>query len=367
MPSTHPPHTYAPSSTLHTLFSSIKPGQAHLSNKPFHRRGPWGTGWRKRRSFVGKMAYSVTYLLWSPTTNHKFPATFRRLVCLMLWVAKQIDIPVDLAKCVLEMCPYDIASHWPSPPQLPEPPQATPAEEQATPAEEQATPAEEQAIPTEEQATPAEEQATPAEEHPTPADAWLLVDLHPTEYMDLHQAEYIPTPITPEYTEPNSPPAFDIGQWVMDPQPSLYDRRRVFETFQALCAPPAPAPAGVGNLYLDLLDGLPLPPQRTRRRQALSVGVSAADAPVAVEDAPRLGAPGHDVGAMAEHLPGAEREAACAHRRPRKRSAAEAEPSRAERDAKRPKHSRCPLQISGSAGGAAWQGSGDVCVGSDGH
>jgi hypothetical protein len=173
-------------------FISIKPGQAHLSNKRFHRRGPWGTGWRKRRSFVGKMAYSVTYLLWSPTTNHKFPATFRRLVCLMLWVAKQIDIPVDLAKCVLAMCPYDIASHWPSPPQLPEPPQATPAEEQATPAEEQA----------------------------------------------IH----------------------------------------------------------------------------------------------------------------------------C-----RKRSAAEAEPSRAERDAKRPKHSRCPLQISGSAGGAAWQGSGDVCVGSDGH
>ena len=192
MPTTHPPHTYAPSPTLHTLFSSIKPGQAHLSNKRFFRRGPWGTGWRKGRSFVGKMAYSVTYLLWSPTTNHKFPEEFRRLVCLMLWVAKQIDVPVDLAKCVLAMCPYDIASHWPSPPQLPEPPQATPAEEQATPAEEQA----------------------------------------------IH----------------------------------------------------------------------------------------------------------------------------C-----RKRSAAEAEPSRAERDAKRPKHSRCPLQISGSAGGAAWQGSGDVCVGSDGH
>ena len=318
MPTTHPPHTYAPSSTLHTLFSSIKPGQAHLSNKRFHRRGPWGTGWRKRRSFVGKMAYSVTYLLWSPTTNHKFPAEFRRLVCLMLWVAKQIDVPVDLAKCVLAMCPYDIASHWPSPPQLPEPPQATPAEEQATPAEEQATPAEEQAIPTEEQATPAEEQATPAEEWvPCPNDMYSKMD-----------------------------------GW------------RVFETFQALCAPPAPAPAGVGNLYLDLLDGLPLPPAPAL---PLSVGVSAADAPVAVEDAPRLGAPGHDVGAMAEDLPGAQREAACAHRRPRKRSAAEAEPSRAKRHAKRPKHSRCPLQISGSAGGAAWQGSGDVCVGSDGH
>ena len=259
MPTTHPPHTYAPSSTLHTLFSSIKPGQAHLSNKRFHRRGPWGTGWRKRRSFVGKMAYSVTYLLWAPTTNHKFPAKFRRLVCLMLWVAKQIDIPVDLAKCVLAMCPYDIASHWPSPPQLPEPPQATPAEEQATPAEEQATPAEEQAIPTEEQATPAEEQATPAEEQATPAEE-----------------QAIPT-------EEQATPAEE----------------------QATPAEEQATPA----------DAMLLRPRK--------------------------------------HC--------------RKRSAAEAEPSRAERDAKRPKHSRCPLQISGSAGGAAWQGSGDVCVGSDGH
>ena len=61
------------------------------------------------------MSYSVTHYVWSPEVHRLFPATFHQLVRLLLWVARHLGLPLDLLTCILAMCPYDIASHWPPP------------------------------------------------------------------------------------------------------------------------------------------------------------------------------------------------------------------------------------------------------------
>ena len=37
----------------------VMPGLAHLSNKPFGKRGFWGRPWRTNREFVGRINYGA--------------------------------------------------------------------------------------------------------------------------------------------------------------------------------------------------------------------------------------------------------------------------------------------------------------------
>ena len=54
----------------------ILPAIAHLSGTPFspHAWG-WGT-WRDRRAFVGKVEYSIRYLLWAPKVHSRYKGTW---------------------------------------------------------------------------------------------------------------------------------------------------------------------------------------------------------------------------------------------------------------------------------------------------
>ena len=63
----------------------IHPGVAHLSNKPFGRRAPWGgDALRTRRLFVGRVSYGARWLLWNPEVHARFPIGFRDAVLTVL-------------------------------------------------------------------------------------------------------------------------------------------------------------------------------------------------------------------------------------------------------------------------------------------
>jgi|AntAceMinimDraft_1070359.scaffolds.fasta_scaffold38277_1 hypothetical protein len=82
----------------------IWPGTAHLSNKPFGRRAPWGgDALRPRRQFVGRVGYAVRWLLWNPEPeiHAKFPMGFRRAVEATLLCAKREE-------CYLSYCGDEI-------------------------------------------------------------------------------------------------------------------------------------------------------------------------------------------------------------------------------------------------------------------
>jgi hypothetical protein len=68
-------------------------GAAHISNRPFELRGPWGgSGWRDRRSFVGQITYSFQQVLWSPKSHPRYPPKFRHVVRCLLY-AKPVPAP----------------------------------------------------------------------------------------------------------------------------------------------------------------------------------------------------------------------------------------------------------------------------------
>jgi len=62
----------------------VLPGLAHLSNKPFGKRGFWGRPWRMNREFVGRVQYGVRWKMWSPDNHLGFPLGFRRAVTTMM-------------------------------------------------------------------------------------------------------------------------------------------------------------------------------------------------------------------------------------------------------------------------------------------
>ena len=62
----------------------VLPGLAHLSNRPFGKRGFWGRPWRTNREFVGKVLYGVRWRMWSPNSHHDFPVGFKEAVMTML-------------------------------------------------------------------------------------------------------------------------------------------------------------------------------------------------------------------------------------------------------------------------------------------
>mmetsp|Transcript_15120 Transcript_15120/g.36925 ORF Transcript_15120/g.36925 Transcript_15120/m.36925 type:complete len:355 (+) Transcript_15120:309-1373(+) len=66
-------------------FIYVLPGMAHLCNVPFSRSGTegmhwWGSPWRPRREFVGRVSYGVRWLLWNPDINCTLPPAFREIV-----------------------------------------------------------------------------------------------------------------------------------------------------------------------------------------------------------------------------------------------------------------------------------------------
>ena len=59
-------------------FIMVYPGLAHLSPEPFSDDGPWwGSPWRRRRQFVGKLSYGARYILWNPKAHAAFSGTFQ--------------------------------------------------------------------------------------------------------------------------------------------------------------------------------------------------------------------------------------------------------------------------------------------------
>lgn len=90
----------------------VYPGLAHLSNRPFGRRGMWGFPWRDNREFVGRIQYGVGYILWNPEVHHKFPVEFRNAVKTCLLCARRRESPLNLLQddvvfYILNMCKYD--------------------------------------------------------------------------------------------------------------------------------------------------------------------------------------------------------------------------------------------------------------------
>ena len=68
----------------------ILPGTAHLSNKPFGRRAPWGgDALRQGRLFVGRVNYGARWMLWNPETHARFPLGFRAATEAMLMGGKR--------------------------------------------------------------------------------------------------------------------------------------------------------------------------------------------------------------------------------------------------------------------------------------
>ena len=116
----------------------VFPGLAHLSPDPFGADGPWwGSPWRRRRAFVGKLSYGARYVLWRPVpaAHTRFDPTFRKGVvaafyaltmgwggsarCGNLVDGVEVDamfytgLPTDCVLYILHLARYD----WFEPPQ----------------------------------------------------------------------------------------------------------------------------------------------------------------------------------------------------------------------------------------------------------
>jgi len=90
----------------------VFPGLAHLSNRPFGRRGMWGFPWRDNREFVGRIHYGVGYTLWNPEVHQQFPVEFRNAVKECLLCARRPESPLhsmqdDVIFYIVNMCKYD--------------------------------------------------------------------------------------------------------------------------------------------------------------------------------------------------------------------------------------------------------------------
>ena len=107
----------------------VFPGLAHLSPDPFGADGPWwGSPWRRRRAFVGKLSYGARYVLWRPVpaAHTRFDPTFRRGVVAAFYALTMGwgGLPTDCVLYILHLARYD----WFEPPEsetqetLPPPP-----------------------------------------------------------------------------------------------------------------------------------------------------------------------------------------------------------------------------------------------------
>ena len=109
----------------------ILPGLAHISHIPFAYQHPWGSAWRRCRQFVGRVDYSITHMLWTPSKHRNFPPEFKRLVITLLMTRSRgtsplSRVPEDVIFHLINMIPCD----WVPPP--PPPPTASEITAEAT-------------------------------------------------------------------------------------------------------------------------------------------------------------------------------------------------------------------------------------------
>lgn len=91
-------------------FVDIFPGLAHLSPEPFSGRGPWwGSPWRRRRQFVGKLDYGARYTLWGPKAHTAFSSTFKNGVAAAFFALAVgwRGLPTDCVLYILHLARYD--------------------------------------------------------------------------------------------------------------------------------------------------------------------------------------------------------------------------------------------------------------------
>ncbi len=92
-PHPHPPKRPPPPAAraVQDKVIRLNPGMAHLSNRPFGKRGFWGRPWRNNREFVGKVLYGVRWRMWnpSPETMAAFPLGFQRAVLTMMCASRR--------------------------------------------------------------------------------------------------------------------------------------------------------------------------------------------------------------------------------------------------------------------------------------
>ena len=69
----------------------VRPGLAHLSNRPFGKRGFWGRPWRSSREFVGRMEYGIRWRMWQPkpAIHFAFPLGFQAAVLTMIMASRR--------------------------------------------------------------------------------------------------------------------------------------------------------------------------------------------------------------------------------------------------------------------------------------
>lgn len=99
---------------------TVYPGMAHLSNRPFGRRGMWGFPWRENREFVGRIEYGIGYTLWNPEVHQHFSSEFREVARTMLLCARRPGSPLsqvqdEVIYYILNMCRHDWFSTKPPP------------------------------------------------------------------------------------------------------------------------------------------------------------------------------------------------------------------------------------------------------------
>ena len=95
-------------------FITIHPGYAHVCNKAFGQSTLWGYGspWRDRREFVGRIKYGVVYKLWHPEFFHDFGDNFQGLVRCLFMCQRRGESPLaalpdECIYYVLNMCRWD--------------------------------------------------------------------------------------------------------------------------------------------------------------------------------------------------------------------------------------------------------------------
>ena len=91
----------------------IYPGVAHLSNRPFGKRGFWGRPWRTGREFVGRMNYGVRWKMWQPNEIHRtFPVGFQKAVMTMIMASRREEslmylLQDEIVFFIMNKCSWD--------------------------------------------------------------------------------------------------------------------------------------------------------------------------------------------------------------------------------------------------------------------
>jgi hypothetical protein len=105
----------------------VLPGLAHLSNRPFGKRGFWGRPWRQQREFVGRVGYGVRWRMWSPSNHLSFPPAFQQTVKTMIMASRRPEslmylLQDELVLFIRNPCWWD---DWGD--AMPEPPAPSPS------------------------------------------------------------------------------------------------------------------------------------------------------------------------------------------------------------------------------------------------